>query len=571
MRYVLYIAIFLLLRANLYIVQGQDLYNIGKERPFGLDGNLELRGTFYKANGIAERMQPYNYYLSGNPEVSLYGWRIPMSFSLSKKQTSFQQPFNRFGLSPTYKWITLHMGHRNVQFSPYTLAGHAMLGGGIELKPGKFRMGFMIGRLNKATVIDTVSMSLVPFSFSRKGMAVKVGYGTDQNFFDLHFLRAKDDSTTAPLGMEALMRQVTAQANSVLGYGAKFTFFKKLTLESDAAISVLTRDINSQISLDSILDPTLRKWGRIFDINGTSEWFLAFNTAIGYKEKNYGIKANYRRVEPGFTSMGAYYFSNDIENLTINPSYSHPKGRLRANVSFGIERDNVRLQKQATTKRIIASGNLSSEITGRLGVDLIFSNFSNNQKPNTLKFADSLKIVQTTRSIGLMPRYTISGAERMQMILMSVNFSEMNDYNGYFDNSGAAPSRDINTAQYLLNYNLSFPQRRMSFNSSLNYTKLSSAATKNSYRGVSMGGNYTLANRALTVGANFSLMQGDNNGNKSSIFNSSANASYHINRRQSIRMLFYFTNNQPGSVVTGVNPTFSETRGEIAYQLNFGL
>lgn len=86
-----------------------------------------------------------------------------------------------------------------------------------------------------------------------------------------------------------------------------------------------------------------------------------------------------------------------------------------------------------------------------------------------------------------------------------------------------------------------------------------------------MGGNYTLANRALTVGANFSLMQGDNSGNKSSIFNSSANASYHINRRQSIRMLFYFTNNQPGSVVTGVNPTFSETRGEIAYQLNFGL
>lgn len=570
MKAIIHIIIFVCCLGMLRSAQAQDLSNISKQKPFRFDGNLEFRGMFYHASGIADRMEPLNYLISGSPTISLYGWSIPFSFTLSKKQHSFQQPFNQFGLSPTYKWITLHAGYRNVTFSPYTLAGHTILGGGVELNPGKLRFGLMYGRLNRATVIDTASMSLVPYSFTRKGLAVKLGYGTSTNFFDLNLLHAKDDSSSVAGLIGQTNRKVTPAANSVLGYGTRFTLFKQLYIESDGAVSLLTRDINSTLSLDSIADKTLRKLGKLLDINGTSEWFLAFNAGIGYQAKNYGVKVNYRRVEPGFTSMGAYYFTNDVENLTIMPNYSHPSGRFRFNGSLGIEQDNVRLQKEATSKRVIGTAMLTAELTKQLGIDLNFSNFSNNQKPNTLRFADSLKIVQTTRTFGIMPRFTLSSPTQVQMILLSVNFNSMNDYNSYFDVNNA-PSRDINSSQYLLNYTLSLIQKKLSFNSSLSYTNLKSTGNQNSYKGISAGGTYLMANNKLSAGTNLSYMLGNSNGNKSNIFNGSLNLSYTINKLQSIRAMVYFTNNNPGSAVTGVNPSFSETRGEIAYQLNFGL
>lgn len=547
----------------------QDFTNLKGQKPFGFNGGLELRGIYYNANGIANRREPFTYLLSGSPTVSLYGWSIPFSFMVSKDERSFRQPFNQFGMSPTYKWITLHAGYRNVTFSPYTLAGHTMLGGGFEINPGKLRAGFMYGRLNRATVIDTTTQSLVPFSFSRKGMAAKLGYGTATNHFDLNFLHAKDDSTSGPLIPLHDSTRVLAAANTVLGYSMKFLLFKKISFESDGAASIYTRDLNSPITFDSIADPLLKRLAGTFNVNGSTEWFLAFNAGIGYREKNYGIKVNYRRIEPDFKTMGAYFFANDVENITINPNFSLPNGKLRVNASLGIQQDNVNLQKQATNKRVIGAGVIGAELTDRLGVDINYSNFSNNQRPNTLRFADSLKIVQTTQTLSVMPRYTVVGERMVHLVMLSVNLSGMKDYNSYFEQE--ATNRDINTSQYLLNYNVSFPAKQLTVFASVSHTAMEGAGTETSYSGVTLGGNCTLLQRKLQAGINASLMQGKTTAGKSMIINGSTNLNYRINGWQSIRATFFLTNNNPGSVVTGANPTFTETRGELAYQINFGL
>jgi len=569
MKFSLWLCLLVALIVKTSTILAQDLSNLQAQKPIGFNGTLELRGIYYNANGIANRRDPFTYLLSGSPTVSLYGWSVPFSFTLSKDDRAFRQPFNQFGMSPTYKWITLHAGYRNVTFSPFTLAGHTMLGGGFEINPGKLRVGFMYGRLNRATVIDTTTQSLVPFSFSRKGMAAKLGYGTSTNHFDLNFLHAKDDSTSRPDVRLPDSSNVLAAANTVLGYSMKFTLFKKFSIESDGAASIYTRDINSPITFDSIADPTLRRMKGLLDINGTTEWFLAFNAGIGYREKNYGIKVNYRRIEPDFKTMGAYFFANDVENLTINPNFSLPNGKLRVNASVGIQQDNVNLQKQATNKRIIGSGVIGAEITDKLGVDINYSNFSNNQRPNTLRFADSLKIVQTTQTLNIMPRYTIIGERMTHMVMLSVNLSGMKDYNSYFEQE--ANNRDINTSQYLLNYSVSFPSKLLSVFASLSHTAMEGAGTETSYSGVTLGGNYSMAKQKLQTGLNGSVMQGNTSSGKSMIINGSMNLNYRVNNWQSIRASFFLTNNNPGSVITGVNPTFTETRGELAYQINFGL
>lgn len=550
-------------------VHAQDLSLIKDQKPVQLHGGLELRNILYKANGIENRRQPFSYLLSGSPTLSIYGIHIPFQFILSKEERSFQQPFNQFGLSPQYKWVTVHGGYRNVNFSPYTLAGHTLLGGGIELNPGKIRAGFMYGRLNRASIIDTLTHALVPYSFDRRGMAAKIGYGTDRNHFDLHFLKAQDDSTSMPNLPMNEYHSVSAAANSVLAYGTKFTFLNHFTFKSDGAISLYTNDVNSPLVLEDLEDARLNRWKNILRINGSSEWFLAFQAGLAYNRQNYGLQIKYRRIEPEFKSMGAYFFSNDVENITFEPRFSLPNGRLRFQGSLGIEQDNVNLQKQSTSKRVIGSALMSTEITNRLGIDLNYSNYSNNQQPKTLVLADSLKIVQTTQNWNITPRYYILGQDMSHMFIASVNFNGMKDYNNYFGTE--ADSRDISTQQYMINYNISFPKKSMSLFTSLTYTDMEAMGSHTVYQGISVGGNYALLNNKIRTGLHGSLTQGKQSSGNSWIFNGSANINYQVFRSHGLRFAFFFTKNNPGSVITGVNPSFSETRGELAYQINLGL
>lgn len=100
---------------------------------------------------------------------------------LSNFENKFYQPFNQFGISPKYKWATLHLGYRNLTYSNYTLAGHRILGAGFDLKPKNFRIGFMYGQLRRSASIDS-SMNANPMyvrpapTYKRLGMAAKLGY-----------------------------------------------------------------------------------------------------------------------------------------------------------------------------------------------------------------------------------------------------------------------------------------------------------------------------------------------------------------------------------------------------------
>ncbi len=546
----------------------QDFTHVGSEKPVTFSGGMQARSFFYNASGILGRQDPFSYVFDGNATVSLYGWNIPFSFTYSQQDKSFRQPFNQFGMSPRYKWVTLHGGYRNLNFSPYTLAGHTMLGGGVELNPGKLRFAVMYGRLNRATVIDTTMQTLVPFSFSRKGFAAKLGYGTPDNHFELSFLKAQDDSSSRPLDVIPDGSNVLAASNAVLGYKTKFTILKKAFVESDGAVSVYTNDINSPLTVDSLDNPILESLRNSFNLNGTSQLMTALNVGMGYAERYYRIKVNYQRVEPNFRSMGAYYFSNDLEAYTVNPTFSLPSGKLRGNASIGIQRDNIKNQKEATNKRFVGTANIAAQFTERLGLDFNYSNFSNNQTPKTLNFADSMKIVQTTQVFSFMPRYLIVTPKLTHMVMVSANLSGMKDFNGYFGAEEA--QRDIRTNQYLLSYTVSIPAKRVSVFTNINYTELEHSRMRDKYQGVSLGGNYSTTDSKGQVGINGSVMQGiAETSGKSLIINASLNAAYRVTRHHSLRTQLFVTNNNPGTAIIATNPAFTETRGELAYQFTF--
>src|SRR5674536_8201 len=88
-------------------LQAQNLEGLSKQKPVLLSGGLTARAIFYDANGIANRRQPFSYIFTGSPTISIFNsFTIPLSFTYSEQDRSFRQPFNQFGMSPYYKWIT---------------------------------------------------------------------------------------------------------------------------------------------------------------------------------------------------------------------------------------------------------------------------------------------------------------------------------------------------------------------------------------------------------------------------------------------------------------------------------
>lgn len=544
----------------------QDLSAIKDQKPVQLSGGFQASSIFYNVSGIANRRQPFSYYLAGSSELRLYGISVPFSISVSESDRSFRQPFNQFGMSPSYKWITVHAGYRNISFSPYTLAGHTVLGAGVELNPGKWRLGFIYGRFNRATTIDTTTQALVPFSFSRKGYAARLGYGGQKTFFELSFLKAKDDSTTAPGWIDPRTLYVTPAGNSVLGYSTRITFSKRIFFESDGALSVLTRDLNSPIPLDSLNNAFLRKIRSFAGINATSEMYTAFSASINYRDKRFGLKAGYRRIEPDFTSMGAYYFNSDAESWTFSPSLNVLKGKVRINGSIGFQHDNVKKQKRATNHRFIGSGNASIDITQRFGVDISYSNFSDNQKPETALFADSLRIIQTTSNISLMPRYYIIKPDVNHIITASLSLNNLSDFNNYF--SDQAVKRNISTRQFFINYSFAIPKRQLGLSLNFNSTKLDAPQLDDLYEGITAGANIGFLRSKMNAGITGSFMRQTNDQQKTVTINSSGNLSYKVTAKQILKLSTFLTNNRPRGINLLQN-RFTESRTELSYQLNF--
>ncbi len=537
----------------------QDLGAIGSQKPFTVNGSLDVRAIGYSANGIAARRSPFMYMISGSPVFSVYGISIPLYFTYSEQERSFRQPFNQFGMSPTYKWATLHAGYRNLTFSPYTLAGHTMLGAGAEVNPGKLRLGFMAGRLNRATTIDTTTGAVQPYSFSRHGYAGRVGLGTDDNHFDLSFLSARDREKDFKGNLET--SEVRPAANVVLGGDLKLTFAGKFFIFADGGISVYTGDRNSAVALFTDSVRIIKTINRLIPLNGTSEYYIAYSGGLGYKEKNFGLKATYRYVDPEFRSMGAYYFQNDIKNLTVSPTVNALKGRLRFMASIGIQDDNTKKQKQATTRRVIGLTNVSWDISEKLGLDASYTNFSSNSEPVVALVQNKYLLTQTTANISVSPRIILAGIKQTQMILLSYNNSHLKDVN-----EETKIQNNINSTVALLNYSITLNQPGLTLLAGLNYTinKLAEGNIDNT--GFSLGASQAFLKNKLQVGTQNSYVISRLPQGKSHILSLGGTAVYQPLPKHRVNLR---VNSLKNAYAEGTGTDFSELTAELGYTLSF--
>jgi hypothetical protein len=350
------------------LLMAQNLEKIGKKDMVTIHGGLNFSSIFYHAQGFTARRDPFSWFFSSNITVSILDVSLPFTYSYSNNQATYTQPFNMQSCSPTYKWIKGHVGTTALNFSPYTLGGHVFSGAGLELSPKGFYVGGMYGRLKKKVEYDFNAPQ--EMSFKRMGYAAKLGYDKNGNTLGLTYFAAKDDPNS--LVFLPPESQVTPMQNTAISVGGKVSLWKKLILESEFAVSGLTRNVLAQ---DETIDA--KAWQAFFLPNKTTtQFFRAWKAALGFNATNFGLQLKYEHVDPEYQTLGAYFFNNNFENFTLAPSMRLFKGKLNINLNSGLQFDNLDRSELATTKRWVGSASVSFAPSSKWMFVANYSNFT---------------------------------------------------------------------------------------------------------------------------------------------------------------------------------------------------
>ncbi|MEP7374153.1 MAG: hypothetical protein ABI675_12235 [Chitinophagaceae bacterium] len=450
------ICCFVLFFFCLHITYGQDLGTIGKQKPFTITGSTGGSTNFYHSNEPVATRPVFSWNLYGNFTPTVYGIALPFSFVINQYSKSYAQPFAQFGLSPTYKWIKLHLGYRSMQFSPVTFDGQSFRGVGFELTPKLFRFGVFYGKLNRKINEDTTSGRYMLPQFSRVAYGVKIGVGNSSNYFDLIYFHAKDDSASAKVISKANYRP---QENTVLGSSFKVTIIKKIIFNTDFAISGLTQDISLPAATsDSANTVLLKLMGKFVATNGSTVANWAGQSTLQFLLNNYTTTLGYRRVQPDFKSLGTPYMLNDIELINWMNNFSLSKGKL--NITTAISGQHNNLNKKLTTEMNTLTGNLNinAMLSQRFNLNVNYSGYSLRQKDGTLQLKDSTRLHQDIHQFSLTPSYTIINTSKSHTISGNVNYMLLDD-----KNPATSAFTNSNNLSGSLNYTLGLVKQSSSF------------------------------------------------------------------------------------------------------------
>jgi len=393
-------------------------------------GQFRIGGFYYSNFEDESLIPPTGYLLSGRVNFRWGDLHVPISAHVNDQGLTYSRPFQRFGLSPRYKALTLHLGHRNLHFSSFVLDRRTIFGVGGELNWKWIRLGFMKGKFTDYRQ-EWNEYNSVP-SFDRKGWAAKVGFGSKRNFVDLVMSTAEDDSMSVYEVIPNDSVFIDPQQNVVFGLKSHFTMTKSLFFEFDAAISGTTRDLSRESLVEIEDEIPLSSFIRSFNFNETSHADYSGQAKLSYQQGLFYSDLIYRRVMPGFESFGVRYLIKDLETITINPGYSLSSGKMSFQASLGMMRNNLNSFKLAETKRWIGSLGWNARWNPNWNTFLQYSNYTLNQQVvrDELRY-DSIVIDQISHQINFIPNYQMTKGHHQYQVSANILYQLVDDQSAY--------------------------------------------------------------------------------------------------------------------------------------------
>ena len=395
--------------------------------PVTVSGSIGASAVFYRSFGIQPRRDPFYWVLNANLNFTLFNKvSVPFTavFTQQDKNFSngldrFSQPFNQYGLSPRYRWLTVHAGYRSLNFSEYSLSGVLWLGGGVEIRPERSLVSgsAFYGRFLKAVPqggIDGIVVS-VP-SYQRMGGGAKVRVGTETSFGECSFLRVKDIIGSIPYDTSL---SISPQENQVVSFAGRHQLLPWISASGEISLSMFTKNLFE----DTYTPARFSYVNQLFDTRPSTQFNKAINTALDFSpgRLQYGIR--YKRIDPDYRSLGAIFLTNDVEEISVNSGAAVFKGKLSTQVAAGVQRNNLDGRQQLSARRFIGSCNITYAPAEYLSFSGNYSNFSSNTIAERNVFNDSIRFVQLTQNFGSSAGFAF-GKRLKQHLTLSGTYQE---------------------------------------------------------------------------------------------------------------------------------------------------
>ena len=537
-----------------------DVKNILHQDPLSLAGGLNASAVFYDAKGMKMNRDPFYWSLNGNLTVSLYNkLSIPLSFTLTQqdKQFSngldrFNQPFNQFGMSPHYKWLTVHAGYRTMEFSEYSLSGALFLGGGVEIVPTKGIVSGSVafGRFLRAIPkggIDGASVSIP--SYERWGGAAKLKVGKEKNYIELIYFKATDRKESIPFDTST---NVLPCDNQIFGLKFMKSIGEKLSIQGAYHYSMFTP--NTYLPISKIERFTYIN--KLFSSRASSRFNSSYNLQADYEIKGYRIGAKFKRIDPDYVSLGAVFITNDVQEFSMTLNKPFFKNRVNINLGLGTTRNNLDKNQLATQRRLAVNGAVTISLIKNLNISASYNSFSTDVVAIRDVFYDSIRLSQVNETGTLNLGYNL-GKNIRQTYSINVMYQE----------SGG--NKQATNAVFMLNpsYNVHFTKYNFGIILAGAYTRSDAVSAKTENFGPTLGLNSSFFKNKLKAGVNGSYQSSKLNqvlSNKNYALTTFLN--YTLSKSQSLKINYAFINRI--AVVPGAQD-FSENRLTISYSYTF--
>lgn len=529
----------------------EEVMSFRKKKPIKISGSISTSASYFSAKPQQAR-QSFTYQVTGAVNISVYElFNIPLSFNLNNYGSNFSYPSlpNRLSLHPSYKWIKAHIGDVSMTFSPYTMSGHQFTGLGLELTPGKWQISAMGGRLLRRVDFNPELPSIRP-TYERWGYGLKSRYDGDKFFIGGTVFTAKDKAGVISFDADAL--GLSPKANLALGIEGGLSLIKDLQWSFEYGLSLMQQDLRTN----------------------ARQTYHAFKTELSYELVGNHIGLAYERISPDYETLGAYYFNNDYENLTVNYSRNFFSDKLSLALSGGVQRDDLSGDKKEKNKRFVGSANIGFTPSERFSLSLSASSFQghrnikssfdyiNQQMP--YENLDTLNFVQLNNSLDLNMNWQVKKSEAQNHSLSaSLSYQEGADKQGRYIMPGKL-TRFLNLSS---NYSIDFSALKLAINFGVNGSN-NYALRKNMFTcGPMLNLNKRLLKDAMSMGLTLSYNQTRDEGVlQASIFNLRYQASYRFLKRHSLNASLSYQSRSFHNLQTAPK---SSITSQIAYSFSF--
>lgn len=336
-------------------------------------------------------------------------------------------------------------------------------------------------------------------------------------------------------------RQITPKENMVISIEGGVKILEDLEVRAEYASSGITQDTRA----DALSGGNRNLTGLFLSNRASTEYFSAIRAGLDYGVRNSNIGLAYERVEPGYETLGAYFFNNDLESITLNGSTKSFDNTMNVVLNIGYQRDDLNNQRQQTSKRTVGSLNLSYNPSEIFTITASYSNFNTFTNARLNQFEDInddnllddeaqlLEYKQLSQNANININYLLSKKEEIhQNLNMNYALADVsNAEDGVIRIGNASTFHNANLA-----YSLGFPTKGMNISVALNATLNTIGRDESTTWGPSLGINNKFLDNTLNT--SFGISHNRSNGIEvdTQITNLRTTVSYLLKKKHSFNL-----------------------------------